>query len=468
MKYVRILLFFFAFCSPVAAQWQVPQYSVPTGRGGGGTGFDSTGPGAAGTVLSGNGAAKPSFNPLAAALNTDCGVAPTLCTKVFGYVNVAWYGAVCDSSTNDAAAIQAAWNAAAVANVDAWLVSGPGASSVSCNIGSSTLVMPAPVNQGGGSGFSKSSMLRGSGAGLVRLLSTDAGSGTTCAISISGTYGVNSSLGGVMGGFTLFNQNTNQTGRGLCLTNVTSINLDDIAIQYFGSGILATDCISVNMTRMWFELNGNGVRAQYVTNSPANAWNVTYSNFDSQLQYAIAVTGGTVSGGTSGAKVFNIDHDTFQSNGSAGGAGSIYNDIDCSIYGGVGMNITNNYFEGDIGEEIEFDAGGAANTQCVHNVKNNYFVRSLSGLTAAVSIANSGSGTYHTTVNLEGNYFSDVLLTGGSFQWLNFVTPSVFNATYICDGNRVNVPAEINSRCGNVGANQTKSSDANAQYVGFN
>lgn len=397
--------------------------------------------------------------------NAVCTLAPTVCTKMLGYVSISWYGAACNSVTNDFTAIQTAWTAAAAANVDVWLVGGSGATSVSCNIGTNTLVMPTPINQGGSTGFSKASMLKGPGSGLMRLLSTDAGAGTTCAISISVTYGSNSSLGGVMGGFTILQGLANQAGYGICLTNVTSLNLDDIAIQYFGNGILANDSISVNMTRMWFELNRNGINARYVSTTAPNAWNVSQSNFNSQTQYAIITTGTS----SVGAKVFNIDHDTFQSNGSAGGAGTIYNEFDCSApYGGVGLNINNNYFEGNTGVEVEFDAGSAANTQCVHNFKNNYIVRSLSGLTGGIQIANSGTGTYQVTVNVEGNYFSDVLLTGSAYQWLAFVSPSTFNSTFICDGNRVNVAAEINSRCGNVAASKTKSSDANAQWVGYN
>lgn len=51
--------------APAFAQWQVPQYSIPTGRGGGITGFDNTAPGTAGLPLTSNGpAAKPTFQQL--------------------------------------------------------------------------------------------------------------------------------------------------------------------------------------------------------------------------------------------------------------------------------------------------------------------------------------------------------------------------------------------------------------------
>lgn len=60
---------FFIVClfgAPATAQWQVPDHSVPVGRGAGTTGFKFAAPGAAGQVLTSNGAAAdPSFQNLA-------------------------------------------------------------------------------------------------------------------------------------------------------------------------------------------------------------------------------------------------------------------------------------------------------------------------------------------------------------------------------------------------------------------
>lgn len=90
--------------TPTYAQWQVPSNSVPVGRGTG-TGFNSAAPGAAGQVLTSNGAsADPSFKSL-----------PNLDTRI----NVRAYGALGNSNgthgngNDDTAAIQAAINAAA-------------------------------------------------------------------------------------------------------------------------------------------------------------------------------------------------------------------------------------------------------------------------------------------------------------------------------------------------------------------
>jgi hypothetical protein len=66
MKYVRFLFLAALFaCSPALAQWQVPDNSVPIGRGVGNTGFDKAAPGTLGFPLKSNGAsALPSFGPI--------------------------------------------------------------------------------------------------------------------------------------------------------------------------------------------------------------------------------------------------------------------------------------------------------------------------------------------------------------------------------------------------------------------
>lgn len=73
MKYVRLLAAWVAVAfltagPPAFAQWQVPQYSIPSGRGGGAIGFDSSAPGTAGLPLVSAGpSAKPVFGPLSSA-----------------------------------------------------------------------------------------------------------------------------------------------------------------------------------------------------------------------------------------------------------------------------------------------------------------------------------------------------------------------------------------------------------------
>lgn len=98
MKLFRALvisLSLFLVAAPAFAQWQTPDHSVPIGRGTGATGFKSTAPGAAGNVLTSNGpAADPSFQT--PVLNAACILLPTACTSLFGYTNVAWYGALGD------------------------------------------------------------------------------------------------------------------------------------------------------------------------------------------------------------------------------------------------------------------------------------------------------------------------------------------------------------------------------------
>jgi polygalacturonase len=61
-KCLALLAFLLAFSTTAAAQWQVPDHSVPIGRGPGFTGFKNAAPGASGLPLVSNGVASdPSF-----------------------------------------------------------------------------------------------------------------------------------------------------------------------------------------------------------------------------------------------------------------------------------------------------------------------------------------------------------------------------------------------------------------------
>lgn len=69
--------------SPVAAQWQTPDHSVPVGRGGGALGFKSAAPGTAGfPLVSNNAASDPTFQAL-----PNAGLAPGAANTVKGSLN---------------------------------------------------------------------------------------------------------------------------------------------------------------------------------------------------------------------------------------------------------------------------------------------------------------------------------------------------------------------------------------------
>lgn len=121
--------------APAAAQWQTANHSTPIGQGPGVTGFRFAAPGTAGNVLTSNGpAADPTFQTPApptpslvttalggtgvsnatnsagdllvsngangsfvhTAVNALCSLAPSACSALFGYTNLAWYGPKCD------------------------------------------------------------------------------------------------------------------------------------------------------------------------------------------------------------------------------------------------------------------------------------------------------------------------------------------------------------------------------------
>lgn len=436
------------------AQWQTPEHTIPVGRGPGVVGFKNASPGTAGQVLVSNGpSTDPSFS--SSFLNPLCSLAPTVCARIIGHVSIGWYGANCDGFTDDTTAIQNAWNVAAALLINVWL----GGVGPACRI--SSLTMPPPVAIPGGFGESAASVLKGPGGNQVELLSNV--SGSTCAVILNVTYGT--SINSAFEGFGLRQFINGQVGSGFCLTGLARMTFQDVRVAFFAIGFDVKDSTLLNFHRIWVDGNITGIKGVYIANTPPNKWSIMGSHFSGQVLYAIYLSG---LGYTGGPSVNNIIDNDFQSNGTVSGIATIYNQCEVSAFGGLGLNIDYNYFEGNGGTgEIVIDQCGAGPRSGVHNVTNNGFTRSIAGLTAGILLTNSAATTL-TTVNINGNGFTDVLLTGAAFQWIKPSTPATVNYTFICLGNTANVAAEINSRCGTVVGGKTMTSDANAQWVGFN
>jgi hypothetical protein len=321
--------------------------------------------------------------------------------------------------------------------------------------------MPTPVSLGlGGFGPSRAAMLKGPGATLVTLASTVTGS--TCAINISATYGVNSSLQGAFEGFGLLQNSNAGVGNGICINGITKATFRDVAITYFSNGISASDSILINIEKCWFSFNVDGIGGFFSSNSNPNGWTIRESHFDNQQQYSIILAK---------PSAINIVNNDFESNGTNSGLApnTIYILGDPVGVNQQGVNVVGNYFEGNAGsaelyiEQLSLAKGG------IHNVKDNTFLRSLSAQTGGIFINNTGANTAKTVINITGNGFLDNLATGAGYQWINVTTTATTNYTFVCAGaNTASLGTEINSRCGNIGVSKTMSSDANAQWVGFN
>lgn len=102
-RIVALAVAFLTAVQPAAAQWQVPNHSVPLGRGAGATGFGSAAPGTAGQVLvSGGPAADPSFKTASSWFDdVYCSTVGYIIVRVSGSWtcsnavarNVVWFGA---------------------------------------------------------------------------------------------------------------------------------------------------------------------------------------------------------------------------------------------------------------------------------------------------------------------------------------------------------------------------------------
>lgn len=359
--------------------------------------------------------------------------------------NVPIAGAVCDGTTDDTAAIQAAWTLAAARGVNVWL---GGVGTGVCKF--SQLVAPTPTGMG------KGSFLVGPGASITKLLST--ATGTNCAITIAVTYGVNAYLNGAFQGFTLERSALNQTGYGICMSGVAQTTFRDVTIQYFDIGFKATDNILVSMLEGRLYQNNIGISAAFGSFSAPNGWTISDYHFVGNKKNAVSV---------SAPALFNILRSEFESNGSNAGANPATVDIigPSSAGASVGLNLENSYFEANEGVEVRIQQAASA-ISAIHSIKNNTFGRSLTTLTTGVLIVNDGTGI--STVNVEGNGFTDGTGISAGFAWLKAQTPATLNYTFNCAlVNRVDVAAEMPVACRNSAANSVMLSDSNNQYIGL-
>ena len=364
------------------------------------------------------------------------------------------FGAVCDGSTDDTAAIQNAWNYAASVNLDVWL----GGVGPKCKI--SSLTMPAPIVIGLGSDFgaARTSMLHGPASNQVMLVSTV--TGTTCAITITAaSYGTNSSLAGKFSSFGVTQVAQNQAGNGICLNNITKATFEDVSISYFATGFNANDTSLLNIEKSWFEHSLVQISGQQVSNTGPNAWNIKNNHFSSSGLYSIRLTA---------PNLVNIEGNDFESDGTPSGTSgiTIYVPSVSASFPSVGINIVRNYFEGNTGTEIWITP--QASSLSVHNVVGNIFARTLTNLSNGVVLANAlGS---QTNVNVGGNSFLDTTGIPGTFKWLQVTNSATFNYTFDCSQqNNTNTPAEIDSHCSGARiAGGTVKSDVNGTYIGLN
>lgn len=358
-------------------------------------------------------------------------------------VPIANYGAKCDGTTDDTVAIQTAWNTAASIGLNVWL---GGVGIGVCKI--SSITQPTPTGMG------KSAFLTGPGASITKLNSTV--TGTTCAINISADYGVNDYLNGAYQGFTIQRSALNQTGRGICFTNLAQTTFRDVTVQFFDVGMYTVDNILIGIYESRFFQNNNAIYASKVANSAPNGWNIIGNHFVNNKKSTLVLP--------QGSGLINIQNNEFESNGSAGAFATVDYTEQASFLGAfIGLNYTGNYMEDDKGIEIRIDKNGGP-SETIHNIQNNLFNRSSTLLTGGVLIVNTGSG--FTTVNVGGNSFNDI--AGGTFSWIAVQTAATQNYTFNCSiSNRNDRSATMPVACQNAIANAVIVSDSAGQYIGL-
>lgn len=166
MKVLRVAAAaFFLSCVPALAQWQVPNYSVPVGRGGG-TGFKSVGPCLTGVPIVGAGvSADPACGSITAPnVNyTAPGTGGATVTQQAYNQRVLYssdYGAVCNNTGNDATALNNLITAAIAQKAIAYIQG-------VCRIATPLQITGAVTLAGTGQGYNPFIGFTGSGSAII-------------------------------------------------------------------------------------------------------------------------------------------------------------------------------------------------------------------------------------------------------------------------------------------------------------
>jgi hypothetical protein len=355
------------------------------------------------------------------------------------------YGAICDGTTDDTAAIQAAWNAAQAQGVNVDL-SGVGPV---CKI--SGLVAPAVVQRGFGTLPPVASMLVGDGMNTVELLSTV--TGTSCAITLSESF-ESFQPAGTMGGFALVQASNVQPsagGYGLCLNSVTELNVDGVFIRGFAHGIHAVDTVNLHIDGSILYLNDWHIFGGRGTHSYPNSWTIENSRFGIANQYGIVLWH---------PDQVNILHDTFEANGKdlTLQPATIYV-LGNAVDGSFGLNVRGDYFEYDGGASIALQSlSGAEINSVTHDISDNTFVR-RSASTTNIIVTNQDA-THKIVVNVEANGFMDTV-PGLGGTYIAASSPLATNYQIYCRANNYTNPAAMPSpKCLYPGANAAFAMDA--------
>jgi hypothetical protein len=341
-----------------------------------------------------------------------------------GEIDSRQWGVIANGATTDnTAALQAAWNYAASVNRDLLL---PPSNSVNY-VKFSSITAPTPTNGNTGN----RSALVGQGEGLTFLESTATGS--NCAITLTATFGVNSWYNDTFRDFTL--GGSSNVGQGICLTNITHASFSHIYIQNFNNGVFAQDSFDIS----WIECTWNGivnagVSAAYVSNSHPNAWTFIDPHFFFCINYGIIFQN------PADLNIIGGDWENDNISGTAG-ASAVYINGN-PIEGTKGLTMTGGYFSlnggaADITIADVDTAGGGTNLNGAHSVTGVEFQRASNTqfTTNNILLNNTGTGVTNLSVRSNGFQGFNAYPPSASRLYVAETTPAATTYTISSGGN---------------------------------
>lgn len=310
-----------------------------------------------------------------------------------GTFNVLTFGATGNGVTNDAVAIQAALNAAAVTGGRVYFPTGH------YFIGATQLFIHNPAASGR---YDHRTALLGDGPGLSMILSTPPGG--NAGVVVSGNFATPNDVQNVVfSNLGFINPNNNQVGYGLVLSQVDQLELWHCVFDGYAIGCNMLDCLNVTFGNCVFYGNNIGLNGITTGSSRPNSINIFNPTVFWNVQYGIYLAQ---------PSDINIYGGDYEHNGNSTAANStIYIDGN-SIEGTTGVKIYGGYYSLNTGgADIYLNMNGTLPT--VHKITGVEFQK-----------VNAQNVNNHVVLNKTGTGFVSISLDDCAFQKFGTYTAS--------------------------------------------
>ncbi|RAS38311.1 gp53-like domain-containing protein [Paraburkholderia bryophila] len=335
-----------------------------------------------------------------------------------GPLDVREWGVVANGATTDnTSALQAAWTYGGTVNNDILLPPSDSTNYVKFS------QLTAPVGNAGtpASGQGPLSAIRGRGVGQTVLESTVTGSNCAITFNAPTTTYTNAASNRALSDFQLISSAS--SGTGICLNQITGMELANFNVQQFAMGLVANDAIKIRLDNPQFLGNATAINAGTTGVSNPNQWVIINPYVNSQSATSFLFKNGA------DIDIYGGDFEDNNTTNSSGNATiEMYGN---PLQGRKGLSVFGGYYELNGGSadflfvQLASDGSGSHSINGVEQarISNTTFVKS------AIELVNNYGGSGQTNIDVRGSAFwsSSPYTPNASTPYIKISAPSTAN-----------------------------------------